>query len=198
MSKKTKFSPLLVTASILEPLRYFFSAYGDPTQFTWSEDERKRTVDIADVHDYNKVPLQERPRILVSRGNYNISKIGLSDNLSEGLPFGMNRGLKQNKHMLLYSGTATIIIEARNKGTCELLTDMVTHFIAWSRAEICDTQDFKNFADALTVSECAPTNDQDDTTFQTTVQVPYMKEEHWMIRDDGPSLKGYLLKVIPK
>lgn len=190
-----QFSPLLVASSILEPLRYYFSAYGKPDSFFWSPDEKKRTVEISDVYDLNKIAFQERPRVLVSRGSYSINKVGLSDNLAEGIRFSDNKGLKKDTHMLLYSGTASMIIEARHKGTCELLTDMATHFIAWSRGPICDTQGFKNFADSMVVSECTMTQDQDDTTFQVTVQLPYVKEEQWTMRDDGVLLKNFLLKV---
>ena len=191
-----QFSPLLVATSILEPLRYFFSTYGKQDGFLWSPDEKKRTLEISDIHDFNKIAYQERPRILVSRGAYQINKVGLSDSLAEGISFGENKGLKKDTHMLMYTGTASLIIEARNKGTCELLTDMATHFIAWSRGPICDTQGFKNFADGLSVTECAPTQDQDDSTFQVTVSVPYVKEEHWTMRDDGILLKSYLLDAI--
>ncbi|HET8686738.1 MAG TPA: hypothetical protein VFM18_08745 [Methanosarcina sp.] len=191
-----QFSPLLVASSIIEPLRYYFSSYGDATQFLWDNDETKRTIEIGDVNDFNKIPLQERPRVLVNRGVYQINKVGLSDNMAQGLSIAEGRGLRKDKHMLLYTGTASVIVEARNKGTCELLTDMVTHFIAWSRGPICDTQGFKNFADNLSVSECSPTNDQDDTTFQVTIQLPYVKEEHWVMRDDGQLLKNYLIQTL--
>ena len=192
-----QFSPLLLTSSIVEPLRYYFSSYGKPDGFLWSQDEKKRTVEIGDAYDMHKIAFQERPRILVSRGVYSINKVGLSDSLAEGIKFSDNKGLKKNTHMLLYTGTATMTIEARNKGTCELLTDMATHFIAWSRGPICDTQGFKNFADSMTVGECATTQDQDDVTFQITVQMPYVKEEQWTMRDDGVLLKSFLLKTLP-
>ncbi len=192
-----QFSPLLVTSSIIAPLRYYFSTYGRDQGLYWDEDEKQRSMEIGDVNDFNKVPIQERPRILVSRGDYQIQKVGLSDSLAEGISFGEGRGLKKDVRMLLYTGVASMVIEARNKGTCEVLTDMATHFVAWSRGPICDTQGFKNFGDSLSVSECAPTNDQDDTVFQVSVRIPYVKEEHWRMRDDGQRLKGYLLKVNP-
>ena len=193
-----RFSPLLVTSSILEPLRYYFSAYGQDGGFLWDPDEKKRTLEISDVYDFNKIAFQERPRLLVNRGAYSVNKVGLSDNLAEGSSISETMGLRKDTHMLLYTGTASLTIEARNKGTCELLTDMATHFLAWSRPMVCDTQGFKNFADSLTVSECASTQDQDDSTFQVTVQVPYIKEEHWSVRNDGVLLKSYLLKQIDR
>lgn len=191
-----RFSPLLVTSSILEPLRYYFSAYGQDGGFLWDPDEKKRTLEISDVYDFNKIAFQERPRLLVNRGSYSINKVGLSDNLAEGITLAEGRGLRKDTNMLLYTGTASLIIEARNKGTCELLTDMATHFIAWSRGPICDSQGFKNFGDTLSVSACEATQDQDDATFQVTVQIPYIKEEQWVMRDDGILLKSYMLQAI--
>ena len=191
-----QFSPLLVTSSILEPLRYYFSTYGQSGGLVWDPDEKKRTLEISDIYDFNKIAFQERPRLLVNRGSYSINKVGLSDNLAEGITLAEGRGLRKDTNMLLYTGTASLIIEARNKGTCELLTDMATHFIAWSRGPICDSQGFKNFGDTLSVSACEATQDQDDSTFQVTVQIPYIKEEHWVMRDDGILLKSYMLQAI--
>lgn len=191
-----QFSPLLVTSSILEPLRYYFSTYGQSGGFLWDPDEKKRTLEISDIYDFNKIAFQERPRLLVNRGSYSINKVGLSDNLAEGITLAEGKGLRKDTNMLMYTGTASLIIEARNKGTCELLTDMATHFIAWSRGPICDSQGFKNFGDTLSVSACEATQDQDDSTFQVTVQIPYIKEEHWVMRDDGILLKNYMLRAI--
>lgn len=191
-----QFSPLLVTSSILEPLRYYFSTYGQSGGLVWDPDEKKRTLEISDIYDFNKIAFQERPRLLVNRGSYSINKVGLSDNLAEGITLAEGNGLRKDTSMLMYTGTASLIIEARNKGTCELLTDMATHFIAWSRGPICDSQGFKNFGDTLSVSACEATQDQDDSTFQVTVQIPYIKEEHWVMRDDGILLKSYMLQAI--
>lgn len=191
-----QFSPLLVTSSILEPLRYYFSTYGQSGGLVWDPDEKKRTLEISDIYDFNKIAFQERPRLLVNRGSYSINKVGLSDNLAEGITLAEGNGLRKDTNMLMYTGTASLIIEARNKGTCELLTDMATHFIAWSRGPICDSQGFKNFGDTLSVSACEATQDQDDSTFQVTVQIPYIKEEHWVMRDDGILLKSYMLQAI--
>lgn len=191
-----QFSPLLVASSIVAPLRYYFSTYSEGAGFKWSEEDKVRTIDVGDVNDFNKVVLQERPRVLVSRGTYNISKVGLSDNLAQGISLGQGKGLRKDTHMLLYSGVATVMVEARNKGTCELLTDMTTHFLAWSRGPICDTQGFKQFGDSMSVSECQQVSEQDDVTFQVTIQLPYLKEEHWVMRDDGVMLKDYLVKTV--
>lgn len=109
-----QFSPLLVVSSVIEPLRYYFSCYGEASKLVWDADEKVRTVEISDVNDFNKITLQERPRILVSRGTYQVNKVGLSDNLAEGITLAQGRGLRKDTHMLMYSGTAVMTIEARN------------------------------------------------------------------------------------
>lgn len=190
-----KFSPALISASILAPLRYFFKTYGGKFNLTWSEDEKLRQIEIADAHDFNKIAIGERPRILVSRGSYQINGVGIADNLAEAPDFVQTKGNIKRINMALYEGTAQMIIEARNKGTCEVITDMATHFLAWSRPDICDTQGFKTFALPMSVSDCAPTQPEGDVKFQVTVGIPYMKEEQWQINRDGIALKGILASL---
>lgn len=185
------FSPLLITSSVLVPLRYFFSTYSKDKGLVWDTDEKLRTIEIGDFHDYNKIAIQERPRVLVSRGGYAVNTVGVSNSMAESASVHARQGLVADTRMLLYSGMATVLIEARNKGTCELVTDMVTHFLSWSRGEICNSQGFKRFADPLQVSECTPTQDQDTPTFQVTIQVPYVKEELFTMRTDGVLLKAF-------
>jgi hypothetical protein len=188
---------LLISALIQEPLKFFFSNYTEGSAMVWNEDEKLRTVEIGDFHDFHKITFQERPRILVNRGSYLVQKSGLSDNLAEAKSMFESKGLIDRINFVLYSGTASIAIEARNKGTCELLADMVSHFILWSRPYICDTQGFKEFGLNMQVSPCEPTNDQDDTTFQIQITLPYMKEEAWKVFNDGIAIKGFIGRIRP-
>lgn len=195
--KTCQFSPLLISALIQEPLKFFFSTYTEGSAMVWNEDEKLRTVEIGDFHDFHKITFQERPRILVNRGSYLVQKSGLSDNLAEARPLSEARGLTDRINFVLYSGTASVIVEARNKGTCELLADMVSHFILWSRPYICDTQGFKEFGLNMQVGPCEPTQDQDDATFQIQITLPYMKEEAWRVFNDGVAIKGFVGKIRP-
>jgi hypothetical protein len=189
-----QFSNILITASIIAPLRYYFEKYGRAQNLYWDEDEKKRTLEIADLYDLNKVPFGQCPRILVDRGAYGLSKVGLDDNLAEAMPFSATQGLKDRVNMLFYQGTASLLIEARNKGTCELLADMASHFIAWSRPTLCNSQGWKEFGLPMSVSACTPVTgeDADNTKFQITIQIPWIKEEQWRVQDDGPGLKAAL------
>lgn len=186
-----QFSPLTVTSLIVGPLRYFFSTYGSTNKLVWNDDPKQRTVEIDSLNNLHQITFDERPRILVDRGAYQMEKTGLSDNLAQGQPFSVTSGLEDRINFILYTGMAQITIEARQQGVCELLTDMVTHFIAWSRPLICDTQGFKEFGMPMQVSPCELSpNQEEDEKFQVVVQLPYIKEEQWHVKNDGIILKA--------
>lgn len=170
--------------------------YTQGANFFWDPDPNKRTLEISEVNDFHKVALNERPRILVDRGGYQINKTGLSDNLAYAPPMKKTQGLQVMTNFLLYSGTAIVTIEARQQGTCDLLADMATHFIAWTRPLLCNSQGFKEFGLPMMVSPCAPTSEEDDEKFQVVVQLPYIKEEEWVVRDDGIILKNVIQSVM--
>lgn len=186
------FSPTLVPSLIIEPLRYFFATYGGSSKLVWDADDHKRTVEIGHMNDFFKIPLEERPRILVDRGGFQISKVGLTDNLAEQERMKETHGLKDRINMLLYQGTATMIVEARNMGTCEILADMASHFLAWARPEICDSQGFKDFAGQMNVTPCQMTERENTEKFQVQIMIPWIKEEHWRVRNDGIIIKNIL------
>ena len=192
-----QFSNLLISPLIIAPLRYYFSTYTDSTNLVWNEDEKKATLEIGDTFDYNKIAFGVKPRILVDRGSYQISKVGLSDNLAEAKTLSETQGLKDRTSMLLYQGTAQITVEARSKGTCELLADMASHFVAWTRPELCDSQGWKEFGLPMVVSPCTPASGEeaDNPKFQITIQLPWMREEHWRTRNDGITLKAVLQTI---
>lgn len=189
----------VVAPSIIAPLRYYFARYSQGTNLYWDEDEKKRTMEIAEAFDFNKVPLQEKPRVLVTRGSYMMTKVGLTDNLAEAKPFSETKGLQDFTNMIIYSGNALITVEARNKGTCELLADMVSHFIAWTRPILCDSQGWKEFGMPMAISDCSPVTDEDPDVvkFQIQIQIPWAKEEHWRVRNDGVAIKSILNQITP-
>ena len=194
-----QFNNGIIAPLIIQPLRYFFSTYSANTNLIWNSDEKIRTVDIGESFDFNKIALQEKPRVIVSRGSYGISKIGLSDNLSEATSFSITGGNKDNINMVFYQGSAIITIEARNKGTCELLADLVSHFIIWTRPVLCDSQGWKEFGLPMSVSDVGMTQDEDPgiPKFQINIGIPWIKEEHWNFKTDGIELKNIITKVVP-
>lgn len=189
------FSPILISTLIIEPLRYFFGTYGEGSKLIWDADEKKRTVDIGHMFDFNKIPMEERPRIIVDRGGFRTNKVGITDNLAEQSSLIKTSGLKDRINMQMYSGTANLIIEARQMGTCEMLADMTLHFLAWARPTICSTQGFKEFGGEVLVSPCALTEKENTEKFQIQMQFPWIREEQWRVRDDGIALKNLLLNI---
>lgn len=189
----------IIAPLIIKPLRYYFSTYSKTTGVYWDEDETLRTMDIGESFDFNKVALQEKPRIIVTRGAYGINKVGITDNFAEGRHMFETGGKRDFIHMLQYQGTSTLTIESRNKGTCELLTDMTSHFIAWTRPMLCDTQGWKEFGLPMGVSDIAVYSDEDVGVprFQCNISVPWIKEEHWRSQTDGIILKEIFTNIRP-
>src|ERR1700758_967270 len=182
MAQETTFSIGAVAQAIMVPLRYYFSTYSNSANLVWNADEKLGTMDIFESTDLNRVPLGEKPRVVVSRGGFTVTGTGLTDNLAAGVSFGAQKGRRQDTNLVMYQGQASILIEARNKGTCELLADMVTHFIGWTQPLLCDTQGWKKFGLPLGVSDCniAPNEDPNVTKFQVEINCPWIKEERWM------------------
>lgn len=186
-----------ITPTITAPLRYYFSKYTKSSNLIWDEDENLRTIDISEAFDLNKTPLGERPRVMVTRGGFSINPVGLSDNLATAKAFNTTSGNKDNSNLVFYQGTAIVVIEARNKGTCELLADMVAHFIVWTRPILCDSLEWKEFGLPMMVGDCNLLEDEEQglSKFQVQIQVPWMKEERWRVRNDGPELKKIIQSV---
>lgn len=188
-----RFSPNFIEALLIKPLWYFFANYaGDDLQY--DEDEKKSKIEISSINDFHKKPVQQKPRIIVDRGSYVIDGSGLSDNLAEAPSLYATKGLNQKKNFILIRGQAKIIVEARQQGLCELVTDMVSHFYIWSKPYICNSQGIKNFGIPMMVSSCMV--DKDDTEiFRVAIDVPYIFEEAWMVDEDAIKLKNFYMNL---
>lgn len=189
-----RFSPLLVTDLIVKPLRYFFTHYAKQANLVWDEDDKVRTIEVGTVNDYNTIKLEARPRVLVGRSDYQILKTGLTDNLAQSKSIGELKGKSDRTNMVYIRGNAQIIIEAREQGTCELITDMVSHFIVWTRPLLCDTQGFNEFGMPMMVSECSPDKEITEK-FKVIITVPFMMEEDWRVSQDTLKIKDFFIDL---
>jgi hypothetical protein len=190
-----RFSPLLVPNLIILPLRYFFNSY-PVNDLYWDQDVKKSKMDIGHINDYNKIALQTKPRILVNRGNYVISGTGLSENLAQAKTMAESKGLEDRINMVLIEGEASIILESRNEGAIELLTDTVTHFLTWTRPYISETQGFLKYGQPMQVSAPQP-GKEDKEIFQVLVSFPYLMEEQWKIKSDALKLNQFFMDLKP-
>jgi hypothetical protein len=188
-----RFSPILVSNLIILPLRYFFSHYAG-SDLKYDSDPATSKIEIGSVNDFNKIEIQAKPRVMVNRGSYSITKTGLTDSMAEGETMNETKGLRDERNMVFINGSASVMIESMNEGTGELVTDMVSHFLVWCKPFICNTQGFKDFASPLTVSD-PQVGREDKEIFQTTISVPYMMEEHWNVKTDALKLKGFFLET---
>ena len=189
-----KFSPLLITSLIIQPLRYFYSQYGNELGFKWDEDEKVRNINIDHYYNIHGIALGEKPRIMVNRGTYKISKTGITDNMTSQRSPREGLGVNDRQNMVFIDGTASITIEARNLGTVERLADMTSHFIVWSRPLICDTQGFKEFGLNSMVSDVRQ-DTEDREKYIVNISVPYFMEERWQVNFDAVTLKDILTSI---
>jgi hypothetical protein len=190
-----RFSPLQLYASLREPLIYFFSNYA-PANIVYSEDETKTELLITSRDNYYEIKDQVKPRILIDRGGFSMNYMGLNNSMATSNGPWLDYGLSNNTNIIQIEGRSQYLIEARNSGTCELLADIVSHFLMWSSALLCTSLGFKKFATPLIVSACVPTK-EDTGLFQVTIDVPWVTEELWTTSQTGVKLKNFLLTFNP-
>lgn len=193
-----KFSPLLISALIEKPLKYFFKNVGGQYDLLWDEDEKKSQIDITSINNYNNPQrIENRPRIVVSRGGYGVRKTALSNNMAEAPGIKENLGKSDRTNIVFVEGQASILIEARNEGTCDLIADMVSHFFIWSHPFLTNELRFKEFGYPMSVSECTPSGPENTEKFTVTITLPWMMEDPWNANIDALRLKTFYTTLRP-
>lgn len=189
------FSPLLLSSLIVDPLRYFFSQMPRAEEgLFWDPDEKITKIEIGTVNDFHLIPIQSKPRILINRGNYMVEGVGVSDNLAESNGIKMNYGKSERINSCRVNGAVQIIIETGQEGSCELITDMVSHFIAFTRGILTTSQGFLKFGLPMSVSACEP-DKEDIEKFKVMLTVPYVYEDHWQVTFDAVKYKSMYLTI---
>jgi hypothetical protein len=119
--------------------------------------------------------------------------------MSSAKTMNQTMGLHDIENFILYSGQAEIIIEATQLGSCEIITDMVQHFLLWTRPYLCSTQGFKDFASPMTVSNCdLDGSSEGKEKFRVTITIPWMREERWSVKNDSIKIKNFILNLQPE
>lgn len=190
------FSPEYLASYIVRPLRFLFENFA-PDDLKWSEVVGGSGVEIDTVNNFNKMTLSQKPRILVSRGQYSVNPTGLSDNLAEGNAIFSSKGARNNTNMFFIQGVAQIAIQARNEGTCEKMVNLTQHFLAWTGPMLADAYGFKTTFVPMAVSPCIPVGKEDTELFQCTMNLPWTKEENWNVTSgDQIKFKDFILKMV--
>ena len=187
-----KFSPGYVATLIVSPLRFLYSRYATP-DLVWKDDPKLSTIEIDTINNFNKIAIQAKPRILISRGEYTIQPSGLTDNMAEGSS-SRDPGMRIERKLLLVSGVAQVLVEAVNEGTCEKIVEITENFLGMSGPMIMNYHGFKRFAMPMSVSACTPSR-EDSEIFQCTINVPWMKEMSFQTMEDGIEFKQFLLGI---
>lgn len=187
------FSPAYLSTLIVRPLRYFFENHA-PEELRWSEDPKDSQIEIDTINNFNKKTISTKPRILISRGQYSVNPVGLTDNLAQGKGIYAAKGSKDSVNMVTIQGVAQIMIEARNEGTCEKVLDLAQHFLAWTGPMIAGAHGFKSFALPLNISPCTLSK-EDTEIFSCTINLPWLREEHWNVKTDDVSIKNFILHL---
>lgn len=189
-----KFHPLLVTEALVRTLKFCFGQMPNPN-YRWEPDPVLSRLHIGRVNETlpsEEDATQRKPRILVNRGTYTISESGLNQSLTEGVSPHIAKGDERTKHMNIIQGNFSIIIEAQQEGTAEMLVDMVSSFLTWSSVHICNTHGFNKFGFPMYVGEVAL--DKEDTEkFKVVINSGYLMETHYKIWKDGYKLMNFNL-----
>lgn len=188
------YSPLYTVTFIKDLLRQMYYEYGG-TAYAWNEDERKSKIIINTVNDTtHQGRAQQLPRILIQRGPTEVHSQFINNNTERveggGISAGGTEYFRQD-----VSGYLNLIIEARNEGTCEEISEFTRRFICWSKPFIEAQFGFQAFAKQLTVSECSM--DREDTEkFKISISIPYIIEDRWQMTGDLTRLNHIFYNLV--
>ncbi len=189
------FSPLTIRHAMLEPLRYLFSKV-PPEDLRYDPDPEKTKIVIeAKNTKFQDTVTQKKPRVIVDIGSYQFTRTGLSDNMTSKKPFFETGGCTDSQHMLMVQGVSQVIIQGEDEGVVLMMADMASNFITWSSPHICSTFGFKVFGLPLTVSGCEM-DQEDQERFMVTLQIPWMRETRWSVKEDALELKKFFLTLV--
>lgn len=190
-----RFSALTLKRLLVSSLREFFASEGVPEQFRYSSELNESKIEISSINDFHKINLQVKPRIMLDRGVYTVSSSGLNDGLYESQGHMNNLGATNRTNTSFITGNSSFVIDSRQEGTCELLTDIIAHFLVWSRPFVCNALGLRSFGNPISISPCSPMREETEI-FRCAVSFQYIADEYWINTRDSVILKDVFQKVI--
>lgn len=189
------FNPLKVSRSILIPIRALFTHYA-PDHLKYNKDPSETKILIDTANNFHGVKIETQPRILINRGAYMVASRSIDEDLAVSKSAFETKGLLDKKSLSFIQGQATITIEARDEGVCELITNMVSSYLHMASHLIAREYGFTSFARPMNVGSCAPFQDaEQDTSFRVVITLPYETQDMWRIRQDAIKIKEIDLQV---
>ncbi len=183
-----KFSPKIVSEILLRVLRHCFQKA--PEDYRWDPDPKLSKVAIRranETFDKDSEASQFLPRIIVSRNSYGIGQSGLNQSMTSESPMEVTKGIKDSTHMHMISGGFSIVIEATQEGTAEMLADMTSCFLTWLSTHICNTYGLNTFGLPMNVGEPAPDKEGLEK-FKIVINSGYSAESRFRIHSDAYKL----------
>ncbi|CAL9985992.1 hypothetical protein VPHD148_0286 [Vibrio phage D148] len=177
------YSPLHTVTFIRDLMRQMFYEYGGP-DLSWNEDPRKSKVMIGTINDNNtEERIQQFPRVLIQRGPTFLQSQFISNNLNNVTGgVGVSSGDKEIYRQDV-NGSITILIEARNEGTCEEIGELLRRFLCWSKPFIETQFGFQAFGKQINLSQC-DMDREDAEKFKININIPYIIEDKWQKTGD--------------
>lgn len=189
-----QFSTLSLKKLIITTLREFFASEAVPEHLRYSGEEDSSKIEISSLNDFNKVVLQAKPRIMFDRGSYSVSSSGLNDALYESKGYMQDKGATNRVNTNMVVGNSSLVVDCRNEGTCEAVTNIVSHFLLWSRPFISNALGLKGFCNPLSVSPCSPMREETEI-FRCVISYQYTVDEYWHNARSAVILKDIFQKV---
>ena len=140
--EKTGIKPHIITGGLVQMIRALFSDPGNIEEtmlksYLWNSDPKISRILIEAVYNWRTETVQERPAVIVKRGNWTIGKVAIGDAYSGP----RETGFEENQHVVSGSGSHNLFCLALTGAQAELLsTEVYQHllgFLAVIREQFC-------------------------------------------------------------
>lgn len=193
--KDEHFNPLKASRAVLIPIRALFTYYA-PDHLKYNNDVSETKILIDTANNFHGTRVETQPRILVNRGPYMIASRSIDEDLALSKNMFDTKGLVDRQNLSFIQGQATITIEARDEGVCELIANMISSYLHMASHLIAREYGFTSFARPMNVGSCAPFQDaEQDTSFRVVITLPYETQDMWRIKQDSIKIKEIDLQV---
>lgn len=192
----TGFNPPMVASCIRDTLRFLFELTEIEGLKYNHEDQKQCQIAVDLAFEANQEgPLERVPKVIISRGNYSNSPVGLNSSVVDSMYNPNTSQRESSSYLNIVQGQIDITVKAWNLGTCERLAYYVNVFLTWSRPQICNTLGFKNLGAPISVSAPMPDKDEKEC-FLIQLAIPYTTEMSWYEKDVGIKIREFLTSVM--
>lgn len=140
--EQTGLKPHIVTGVLVQICRAIFSdpeTIEEPNlkRYLWNPDPKLSRIQIESIYRYKTEDVQERPAVIVKRGNWVIEKLAIGDAYNAPL----ETGFEENSHIVVGKGTHTMFCLGTTGLEAELVGTEVYQallgFLAVIRKQFC-------------------------------------------------------------